>query len=587
MTPANLPTYIRLILCISIACTLFSCNKGSNNETNQDASLTVTVSGLEDYMLDETPIELTSKHGSRSTAGASVGGNKLNTPFSLDNDGKEHEMYFSNDFDIDFEIVKTHPASAVATNTRSGNEEARMSTKNLRMVSRPIGGSIRCRILIYRENETTPIINVESTGSSFPPVAIASGFNYRWIAVSTNESTSSPTVTNNIVSAAQIANKDFLYAAGTIFTQFGQNNLNIVLRRYTSQVVLTVDTRGMFGSIAANSNLSFAIGSGGALSETADFNVRDSSFSNFQASALSSNNMTSTTAGVSVGAIYTVRPRPVTAGSLQLRLNPLNLTLDDGSTRTFADNTINFGSAFSPVRGSSYAVTARLIESGIRVGTSPIRWARSNLTFQAAAPAGFRYRFRPHPINYSFSANVDLWNFGTNTPTGATFNSVDVCRSVYPAGTWRLPTPAEYQALGLPNSLEGYTPLLLGGAGIAANWDRSSTQPANPAYAGMDQLRLGFYGFRTATGLLVQQPALVVALLGGQGHYYTETFNGDATAPATIRPAFFRMSYSGVNLVGLVNVLDGYSQTIIQNDATTTFTQGRSIRCVRTVNPAI
>lgn len=586
MTTANLSTYIWLMLCAATACVLFSCTKARNNEANQEASLTLTVSGLEDYMPDETPIELTAKNGTRhiSASMTNVGSQLGAAPHTTD-DGKEHEMYFSNDFDIDFEIVKSHPVSAMSNKATSRNGDTRMSTRNLRMASRPIGSNIRTRVLIYRENETTPIVNVESTGSTFPPVAIASGFNYRWIAVSTNESTSSPTVTNNIVSAAQIANKDFLYAAGTIFTQFGQNNLNIVLRRYTSQVILTVDTRGMFGRIAANSNLSFAIGSGGTLSETADFNVRDSSFSNYQASALSSNNMTSTTAGVSVGAIYTVRPRTVAAGSLQLRVNPLNLTLDDGSTRTFTNNSINFGSAFSPVRGSSYAVTARLIESGVRVGTSPIRWARSNLTFQSTAPTGFQYRFRPHPINYSFSSNVDLWNFATNTPTGGTFNNVDVCNNVYPAGTWRLPTPEEYQALGLPNSLEGYTPLLLGGSGIVANWNRSSSQPANSAYAGMDQLRLGFYGYRTTGGAVLQQPLLVIALLGGQGHYYTNSYTGEPTAPANIRPTYFRMSYSGVNLIGLVNVLDGYSQAVVVNDLSSNFNQGRSIRCVRTVNP--
>ncbi|KGE14345.1 hypothetical protein [Sphingobacterium deserti] len=585
MTTTNLSTSIKLMLCIGLACTLFSCTKGTTNETNEDATLAVTINGLEDYILDETPIELTSKNG--GAGASSTTANRLGAQSTPAADGKEHELYFSDDFDIDFEIVKSYPASATAQDRKDGKNDLSMSTRPSRMVSRPITTGVRCRILIYRENETTPIVNVEAVGSTFPPVAIASGFNYRWIAVSTNETTSSPTVANNVVSAAQIANKDFLYAAGTIFTQFGQNNLNVVLRRYTSRTLLTLDTRGMFGTIAANSNLSFTIGSGGTLSETADFNVRDSSFSNYQASALSSNNMTSTTAGVSVGALYTVRPRAVAAGSLQLRLNPLILTLDDGSTRTFTNTTINFGSAFSPVRGSSYAVTARLIESGVRVGTSPIRWARSNLTYLSSAPSGFQYRFRPHPVNYAFSANVDLWNFATTTPTGTTFNNVDVCSGVYPAGTWRLPTPEEYQALGLPNSLEGYTPLLLGGSGIVANWNRSSTQPANPAYAGMDQLRLGFYGYRTPAGALLQQPLLVAVLLGGQGHYSTSSYTGEATNPAGIRPTYFRMSYTGVNLVGLVNVLDGYSQAVVQNEIGSSFTQGRSIRCVRTVNPAI
>jgi len=563
---------------------LSGCAKDSIKNLADDASLIVNVSGLEDYIIEEVPIELTSTNSlSPAMRNTAIAGGTALTGMRYRKDDALHELYTSNDYDIDFEITKSHPLSLISKNRKIKTAGLSMSAGPQLVARQPIGADVRYRLLMYRENETTPVVNVEGVGATFPAVAIASGFNYRWIAVSTNESGSSPTVANNVVSAAQIANKDFLYASGTILTQYGENYLNIVFNRYTTRIQLTVDSRGMFGNIAGNSNISFVIAQGGTLSETGDFNVRDSSFSNFQAVALSSNNMTSTNPALRVGTIYTVRPRAVTANSLRLRLNPLNLTLDDGATRTFADNTVGFGSAFLPVRGSSYDITARLIESGVQVTGSTLRWARSNLRYVSSAAAGFRYRFVPHPVNTAFDINVDMWNFATTTPTGTTFNNVDMCASVYPAGTWRLPTATDFQSLPTPNSLERYTPLLLGGVGLVANWERSASQPANSAYAGSDQLRLPFYGFRTATNTRSQQPGLLAILVNGQGHYYSVNYTGTSTNPTAIRPTFFRMNYSGLDLLGLLNLADGYSQEVVSNLSGTSVNQGRSVRCVRAI----
>ncbi len=576
----------------------FSCTRtNSPVEENQDAELVVKVSGLEDYVLDETAIELSSRVNSatqRTFTGNSASlGERIN---KIDDAGKAHEIYVSDDFDIDFEYEQIHPKAALPRDStaKSSKKEASMSTRGAKMARQPIGTNVKYRLLIYRQGQTTPVVNVVGDGLSFPATAIASGFAYRWIAVSTNETASAPTVTNNVVSAAQIANKDFLFASGTFTSQFGQNFLNIIFNRYTSRVMLTVDARGMFGRIADGSNISFTIASGGNLSETADFSVLDSTFSNYQASVMSSTAMTAVVAdnSVRVGALYTVRPRAVTAGNLSLRLNPLSLTLDNGNTRTFTDQTVSFGSAFAPVRGSSYNITARLIESGVRVGTSATRWARSNLTYNASEPEGFRYRFRPHPTN-TFDANVDLWNYLAITPLGNTFSDavLNPCRQVYPSQTWRLPTPAEWQALPLPNSLERYVPLLLGGVGLVANWNRSTTQPANSAYAEMDQLRLPFYGYRTTTGGRAEAPRFLLVGIGGQGHYYSNTYNRntpltDPVQPNTVRPQFFRMNYSGLDLLGLLNLADGYSQLFVTNssspnNSSTAWNEGRSIRCVR------
>ncbi|TDS13767.1 fimbrillin family protein [Sphingobacterium paludis] len=587
MINKNSPAFFRLMLCILSASALFGCSKDRNNEANRDASLVVRVSGLEDYVVANTKINLQAKHESRPPVTTnSPMNNLLGVKHSLSDDGKEHEIQLLKDFDVDFEIVKTHPASAGTDHTQKGDDAPRLSAQRSLIARQPLDGGVRYRLLIYRENETEPIVNTEATGSTFPDVGIASGFNYTWVAVSTNETTSSPNVSNNVVAAADIANKDFLYASGTLFTQTGQNYLNIVFKRYTSQIQLTVDSRGMFGNIAANSTISFVINGGETLSETADFNVRDSSFSNFQPVALSSNNMTNTDPALRVGTIYTVRPRAVAAGSLQLRLNPLLLTLDDGSTRTFADNSISFGSGFSPVRGSSYAISARLIESGIRVGSSPVRWARSNLTYAATAAEGFRYRFRPHPVNYIFDPNVDLWNFGTSMPN-IPFDGVDPCQQVYPAGTWRLPSYIEVASdLGPPSSIQGYNLPGTGGLGIVANWDRSTSQPANSAYPDMDQVRLAFYGFRTTNGILQQQPTMSGTQLNGQGHYSSYNYDDQTNANTNTtvrRPVYLRMNYAGPNLSGSTNNLSNFSRALggLNPDTSSVLNEGRSIRCVR------
>ncbi|KGE14133.1 fimbrillin family protein [Sphingobacterium deserti] len=598
MITKNLSACFRLLLYIGSACALLSCSRDSQDETNQDASLVVRVSGLEDYVAVTTSVELRQGSSSKQApAMNTASGSLFNTTEMQQIDNKEHEMHFSNDFDVDFEIVKAHPASTAPKETMAGENGTKMSAKRSLMARQPLGSTVRYRLLVYRENETNPVVNVEATGSTFPAVGIATGFNYRWVAVSTNETTSAPNVTNNIVSASDIANKDFLYASGTFFSEYGQNYLNIVFKRYTSQIQLTVDSRGMFGNIAPNSNISFAISSGETLSETADFNVQDSSFSNFQPVALSSNNMTNTDPALRTGTIYTVRPRPVAAGSLQLRFNPLLLTLDDGSTRTFADNSLTFGSAFSPVRGSSYSISARLIESGIRIGTSPLRWARSNLTYDASAAAGFRYRFRPHPVNYIFNPNVDLWNFGASTPT-IPFDAIDPCRRVYPNGTWKLPSDQDLagsiSSAGRPNSLEAYTLPSTGAPGIIANWNRSTDQPASSAYPEMDNLRLPFYGYRDTTGNLLQQPAINGTQLSGLATYFTaqfydrtETDPNTNTSVTTRHPTLLELSYNGESFAGSTTNTANYTQRLVygQLETTSVLNQGRNIRCVRVVNP--
>ncbi|KGE14132.1 fimbrillin family protein [Sphingobacterium deserti] len=579
---------IRLVLCLGTASMLLSCSKDGNEATNQDATLVVNVSGLEEYTLVDAPIELRQTNKSAAHVSQSSANSNLLGPVQTSTDERnEHELHFGKDFDVDFEIVKSHPAGTVATETKRRAGGASMSANRSLVAKQPLGNGIKYRLLIYRENEMQPIVNVEAAGSTFPAVSIASGFNYRWMAISTNESTSAPTVSNNIVSASQIANKDFLYASGTFFSQFGQNYLNIVFKRYTSQIQLTVDSRGMFGNIAANSILSFVMNAGETLSETADFNIQDSSFSNFQPSGLNSNHMTNTDPALRVGTIYTVRPRPVAAGTLQLRLNPLNLTLDDGSTRTYADNTLSFGSAFSPVRGSSYTVTARLIESGVRTGSSRLRWARSNLTYLPTAAEGFRLRFRPHPVNYIFDPNVDLWNYGTLTPSGQQQPILrDPCLRVYPAGTWKMPAREDLLALESPFNLERYTLPETGEVGIVANWRRSPDQPTNSAYDGMDRLRLPFYGYRTAEGTTLQKPAATETQLSGHGHYFSQkyTIRLNEAGQLIAIPTYSRMSYNTSAIAGSTSNLGSYSKEVLEEDATS-YNQKRSIRCVRVVNP--
>ncbi|AJW64727.1 hypothetical protein VO54_03296 [Elizabethkingia miricola] len=465
----------------------------------------------------------------------------------------------------------------------------------------PMGGGVKYRIQIYVAGTTTnPVADVVATAGTDPAIAVSSGQSYDWYVISTNDA-SPPAVTNGVVSGSAIANKDVLYAKSSspVLAVVGENDLGVVFHRNTAKITVDLDTRGAFGKINNTTAIEVGAGTGSSFTsiiQTGDFNIFNNTYSNLQTvSAVTAANMVNTPGAqgdlgaTKTASFYTVNTSAIPAGNLKVRLNALDITLDDTSTRSFAANTIipYSNTAITPVLGSQYSITARMLESGIVVGG--ITWARTNLYYDGTAARTDKYRF--HPDNeytiasvlnvgidgflslqlngQSFNVTNEFWNWMAATPTGLSSDNVDPCSRVYPTGKWRMPTGAEFTALGQPDSNNSESPLLLGGSRLASVWNLDSGQTANVSYPAKSRnLFVPLFGYRTSSGnTITDSPGSLLSgvLNAGRAHYWSSTPVGTTDANYHTR---------GVTVV----VVQVWGNATLGSGVRT---EGRAIRCVR------
>ncbi|MYY43914.1 hypothetical protein [Elizabethkingia anophelis] len=469
----------------------------------------------------------------------------------------------------------------------------------------PILAGIKYRILIYDAQNNALVANVDATAGTSPNIVVDAGKNYKWYAISTND-TSTPTVdtTSGVIDSNILGNKDFLYAQGNINTVQGQNSMNIIFKHYTSQLTVDLDVRGMFAKIDNTTAIELGTGVGAGFTsiiQSGDFNIFTGLYSNLQNSAaLTAANMVNKAgAGGNVGAtktatFYTAKTDALLANTLSLRFNTLNLTMDDASTRSFSPNMVvplNNTTTIQPSIGYRTQIIARLIESGIKV--SNILWARTNLYYAPNIPNTDKYRFHPdneytieNLLNITvgnllsiqlngapFDVNNEYWNWMATTPTG-TSGSGDPCGLVYPQGYWRMPTSAEFATLNANNTIGVNTvnPLLIGGSRIASTFELDGGQTSNTNYpTNSRKLFIPFFGYRTGNTIIDSPGSVSVLglLVSGKAHYWSSTANG-ANANYDTR------NYDAI----LGPVLGAGTPTI----ASGVRTDGRNIRCVRVSN---
>ena len=507
------------------------------------------------------------------------------------------------DFDVLTNIssqVTAYQKKATTASVAKGNIAAVAA-----VAQSPVVAGIKYRILIYDASNNALVANIDATAGTNPTIVVDAGKSYNWYAISTND-TNTPIVntTSGLVANNIVANKDFLYAGGNITTIQGQNNMNITFRHYTSQLIVDLDARGMFGKINNTTAIELGTGTGSGFSsivQSGDFNIFTGLYANLQnVAAITAGNMVNKTgAGGTVGAtktatFYTVKTDVISANTLSLRLNTLSLTMDDASTRNFSSNTVvplNNNATVQPSLGYRTQITARLIESGIKV--SNILWARTNLYYAANVSNSDKYRFHPdneytiaNLLNLtvgnllslqlngaSFDVNNEYWNWMATTPTGAT-GTGDPCALVYPQGLWRMPTSAEFTSLNGNNTIGVNTenPLLLGGSRISSTFDPDAGQTVNTSYpANSRKLFIPFFGYRTGSTITDSPGSVSVLglLVSGKAHYWSSTANG-ANA-----------NYDTRNYDALIGPLLGAGTPTIASGVRG---DGRNIRCVRVSN---
>ena len=155
----------------------------------------------------------------------------------------------------------------------------------------------------------------------------------------------------------------------------------------------------------------------------------------------------------------------------------------------------------------------------------------------------------------------------SSTPAGVS-DATDPCKSVYPLNIWRMPTKADFEAIGNPNEKDRESNLIM-----SFKWNQLAGTPNNPhpVYPD-DQLRLKFYGSRNEAGTILWAPGYPTP--SGEVRFWTST---QATNANNAWYFFGTSTTSGTS-----QVLNHYMRDA---DVVTTSNkkQGYNIRCVRNV----
>ncbi|WDF67083.1 hypothetical protein PQ465_12280 [Sphingobacterium oryzagri] len=435
----------------------------------------------------------------------------------------------------------------------------------------PLNNGVSYRIIILDQNSKL-VANVVATAGDNPQIRVDGHRRYTWYALSVNEiSTQVPNINaNGVVLKSSLVNKDVLYASGDISTVDGNNNLEIIFRRMTTRYRVKLDVRGLFARQTGNTNLSVITKhNNGSLITMGDLNIYNGTFADIQphVNATVSNsqmtNVDNTPLGTTKYAdFFTLDTDYIKGNNLSVKINRLDILRDDNSVRSYTSPIIvTFTERYTPIIGNTYELTLAMVEQPIRV--HGILWARTNLTYDNSKTDSYRFKTTPSGSRHG-DRNKDYWNWMSATTTGVS-EDTDPCTLVYPTGTWRMPTGAEWQWLGrnFPDS-RVHRAFLFWGTQFAYIWKPQQENP-NSVYD-VNDLFLAFGGYRNEGGTLSGVPLGIASIGSGECHYWSSTSVNNSQAIA------FKSSYNTTGLIlswGRVTFSDESKK------------EGRNIRCVR------
>ena len=262
---------------------------------------------------------------------------------------------------------------------------------------------------------------------------VTSGSTYTFVCYSLNSSAALPAFdANNLNIAAAPSTNDLLY------TKFNQNitqankTLSFSFSHKFSQVTVIADATNLAQNITAisttlspNYPASMALADGALTAGTA---------------AARSIPWGTVTAGETVTAnACTVFTNSSTAISVNIPSVTIGTTTKTNLTATFGANAMQ--------QGYKYTLRLRFKEYGIVL--AGLTWAPGNLIYTEGT-----YSFADTQEYHTSTWNGgDYWNWCRTDPTvltsytGSYSASVDPCQKVAPAGTWRMPTRAEFTSL--------------------------------------------------------------------------------------------------------------------------------------------
>ncbi|MDR0264762.1 MAG: hypothetical protein LBJ04_16205 [Sphingobacterium sp.] len=563
------------VLLVAASLTAFSCSSEKEKSEIAPEEQNIIIRAVK-YVNDDQVSTINSDGSSESsdklTASTRNAYSTVNTSFGS-TEGNKLDIRNGAEFDytVDFEA------------SRSGLKASINASGSLKAADVAMDSNKKFRLVFMQEGNSTPIYNAELNSGQNPNLKVAANKKYNWYAFSINGSGSVPNIDGSgNIAASALSNKDFMFASGSFTAQKNENYLDILFIRQMAAIDLTLNTRGIFGGITDNSTFSIGTGTSSSfnnLIKTGIFNIFNASFSNLEdAAALKGSEMTPVDSrwgnAEKKGRFYTANTSAtVSANNLRVRLNSLNITLDDNNTRTFAANTvvpISHSSTLSFTKGTLSKTNVRLIESGVTVGG--LVWARTNLIYESSKLYGSSYnqgssdayRFRPNN-NYAYpNVNKEYWNFGASTPTGTDYQKVDECRRVYPEGTWRLPNEQDNgEMTALSQNTNRSTSVTSVADGYRHSMIWKGTQAVNSAYPDND-LILSAYGFRNSNGSVQSIPSA------------SSTGNG----LLIYRSNQYFQSNSTTSILYCTDSSGSFGSTSIQRRA---YSEGDPIRCVRNV----
>lgn len=415
----------------------------------------------------------------------------------------------------EFDAILTVEKNA-QTNTLGRQRLSNASLSSRGVKAAAMENNVYYRMFLFKADGTfvsSTLLNSSTAGS----LDIQAGQSYKWYALSYNSSQTVPDLQSGSNLLQLPKGKDVLHAAGEFSVPnpiSGPIGLNVVFKRKTARIDVTLNSKGMFGVMNSGtvvvSGLSAKTGTidifTGKWSDLKD-STQTYSFSSFT-------NVVQDSADVKRISIYTVDS--VNANNVTVSVAGLNLTHADGEVRQFSNTAVTFPAvSVTPVIGSKNNVLFDLVESPLTVtyNGSTVRWARSNLYYQAGANP---YRFYGTNTLNAATDGRGYFAFGGTLPrilpTPASMG--DPCALVYPQGVWRQPTHDEFAHL---TSGDGLLANVLGilGTAPAENYDgteatgdgtyinyKVNAGSGNPAF-GASSNALRFYYNGQVSGLSV------------------------------------------------------------------------------------
>lgn len=427
-------------------------------------------------------------------------------------------------------IVTVQEHASRARKLESASQKGRTNARLAAVIMPP---GIQYRVLIY-QNGVFLTSKLATSGTALD-IEVAKGATYTWIAYSYNKdntvtlpdvaSTSAPTIPTG-------ENNDLLYASGsiTIPTTAGiiVTPLDITFAHKLRRIGIELNTEGMFADLTAaqitfvgnyfkKGNLDLLTGNLTGASQAYSATPVRTTYEQAPGHGFNDRNV-----------FYFYTTDPAAINNVQLTISSFSIKLDNGSIRTFSTPT-----TFTPFNipaisalGKSQTAKVDLIESPITV--AGIRWARANLYYH---PTDTHNPYRFHHMNTQTKMRNSYWPWHAAKPD-ENVGTADPCKLVYPANTWKTPTPA--QLTTLLNTTPTYKTsaprnISYAGTGASAPYPNGNTLtfPLNGNGAGLSLLGIQLLPFSTPeygthVHLWSDDPTInVLNLLGVGVDYYS------------------------------------------------------------------